>query len=57
MMQPRGSTLAAFVLVALAFRLTPYFPHLPGVSMALFLPLLFSRVTLRRPQLEPALWR
>ena len=26
MMQPRGSTLAVFVLVALAFRLAPYGP-------------------------------
>lgn len=33
MMQPRGSTLAAFVLVALAFRLAPYVLHLFGVPI------------------------
>ena len=43
MMQPRGSTVAAFRNTL--------------VSMALFLPLLFSRLTPRRPQLEPALSR
>ena len=32
-MQPRGSTLAALVLVALAFRLAPYVLHLFGVSI------------------------
>ena len=32
-MQPRGSTLAALVLVALAFRLAPYVLHLFGVPI------------------------